>query len=179
LTDPAAAAANGLVAPGLVGPTATVAPTVCMVPGAAGTAGTLGLLLSTQLTDAGRLNLLRHGLLPVALGRTGLRASLRSVIATVRDLARQATNQHQSDHPSGADPPLPTPGPAPMPTPPTPEQSSGSFVQGGSHGHHKGGGSYAILAGVLLVLCLRPLLLARLARSTEYWRSVRPLALPG
>ena len=149
-----------------------------MLPGAQGTGGALGLLLTSQLTETGKLNLLRHGLLPGALSRSSLRASLRSVIASVRELARQA-NQRQGDHPSGADPPLPTPVPAPMPTPPTPEQSTGSFVPGGSHGHHKGSSSYAILTGALLVLFLRPLLLARLARSTEYWRSVRPLALPG
>ena len=140
--------------------------------------GALGLLLTTQLTDTGKFDLLRHGLLGGALSRSSLTAGLSSVIASVRDLARQA-NQRQGDHPSGADPPLPTPVPAPMPAPPSPEQSTGSFVPAGSHGHHKGGSSYAVLTGALLVLYLRPLLLARLARSTEYWRSVRPLALPG
>jgi hypothetical protein len=70
--------------------------------------------------------------------------------------------------------------PAPPPAPPAPaEQSSGSSVSTGSHNHHKGGSSHAVLAGALLVLFLRPLAFARLASSSGFSRSFRPLALPG
>src|SRR6266511_1156835 len=77
-------------------------------------------------------------------------------------------------------PPMPTPVPAPPTPPPAPaEQSSGSSISGGSHNHHKGGSSHAVLGGRLLVLYLRPLALARLASFSGFSRSFRPLALPG
>jgi len=138
----------------------------------------VALLISTPLT--GSFALLSQGLMTTALPGSGFRLALGDVIAHVRDLARQA-KKLPGEAPSGTDPPtMPTPVPAPPPPPPAPaEQSSGSSIWGGSHNHHKGGSSHAVLGGRLLVLYLRPLALARLASFSGFSRSFRPLALPG
>jgi hypothetical protein len=137
----------------------------------------LGLLISAPLS--GGLGLLSHSLMSTALPGSGLRAGIGDVIEHVRDLARQAKGGPTQTPAGGNSPPLPTPAPAP-PAPPAPsEQSGGSSVSSGSHGHHKGGNSYALVAGALLVLFLRPLALARLTRSSGYSRAFRPLVLPG
>jgi hypothetical protein len=149
---------------------------VVLGPPSAGDA--LVLLIKSPL--AGGLGLLSQSLLPSGLpGSVDLRAGLDEVIQHVRDLAEQAKSL-PTPAPAGSDTPsLPTPAPAP-PAPPAPqEQSNGSSVSGSSHSHHKGGHAYAIVAGALLVLCLRPLALSRLTRSSGYSRSFRPLALPG
>jgi hypothetical protein len=137
----------------------------------------LGLLLSAPLQ--GGFGLLSHSLLSTALPGSGLRDGIGDVIEHVRNLARQAKGT-PAQAPAGSNAPaLPTPAPAP-PAPPAPsEQSSGSSVSSSSHGHHKGGNSYAVVAGALLVLFLRPLALARLTHSSGYSRSFRPLVLPG
>jgi hypothetical protein len=95
-------------------------------------------------------------------------------------LTQQATKDADEPPTGAGSPPLPTPVPGPPPAPPAPaEQSSGSSVSIGFHNHLKGGSWYAVLGGALLVLYLRPLVLARLGRSSGLSRSYRPLALPG
>jgi len=152
---------------------------VCLAPaGLLGiSVGGLSLLFTTPFTS--RIGLLGQSLTGVLPG-SSLGASLGNVLDQVGDFARQAKKGH-GKAPTDADPsPLPTPVPAPLPAPPAPaEQSGGSSVSANSHNHHKGGGSHAVLSGALLVLYLRPLALARLARSSGYSRSFRPLVLPG
>ncbi|HZD71610.1 MAG TPA: hypothetical protein VFA45_22685 [Actinomycetes bacterium] len=156
--------------PGPIGPPNPAAPRVCPSP------SDLGLLIAAPFGGGfGLQNLIGSG-----LSGSGLGASLGEVIEHVRDLGGQAKSV-PSETPSGADPsPLPKPDPAPPPAPPAPaEQSSGSSVSASFHTHHKGGSSYAILGGMLFVLFLRPLALSRLASSSGFSRSFRPLALPG
>ncbi|HZD74024.1 MAG TPA: hypothetical protein VE776_09110 [Actinomycetota bacterium] len=158
-----------------MGPTNRVAaPQVCPSPSGV---GGLGLLIAAPFGGGFGL----HGLIDSGLSGSGLGESLGDVVEHTPDLARQAQSM-PGETPSGGDPsPLPTPDPAPPPpAPPAPaEQSSGSSVSTSSHTHHRGGSSYAILGGVLLVLFLRPLALFRLASSSGFSRSFRPLVLPG
>jgi hypothetical protein len=165
---------------GPMGPTNPAAPPMCLAPVGPLTAGVagLGLLITTPLP--GGFALLGHGLMATALPGSGLRLGLSDVIEHVRDLAQQA-KKLPGKTPNGTDPsPLPTPMPAPPPAPPAPaEQSGGSSVSTGSHNHHKGGSSHAVLGGALLVLYLRPLGLSRMASASGFSRSFRPLALPG
>ena len=172
--------ATGPAVVGPMGPTNPAAPTMCLAPVGPLTTGVagLGLLITTPLP--GGFTLLGHGLIATALPGSGLRLGLSDVIEHVRDLARQAKTL-PGKTPNGTDPsPLPAPMPAPPPAPPAPaEQSSGSSVSTGSHNHHKGGSSHAILGGALLVFYLRPLGLSRMASASGFSRSFRPLALPG
>ena len=172
--------ATGPAVVGPMGPTNPAAPTMCLAPVGPLTTGVagLGLLITTPLP--GGFTLLGHGLIATVLPGSGLRLGLSDVIEHVRDLARQAKTL-PGKTPNGTDPsPLPAPMPAPPPAPPAPaEQSSGSSVSTGSHNHHKGGSSHAILGGALLVFYLRPLGLSRMASASGFSRSFRPLALPG
>jgi len=166
---------------GMIGPTNSAVLPVCPAPAGTLTSGVAGLSLLIASPLGGGLGLLEHSLFTGVLPKVGLRASLDDVLGHVRALARQV-KQASDKPPAGADPrALPTPVPAPPPpAPPAPaEQSSGSSISVGSHNHHKGGSSHAVLGGGLLVLYLRPLALARLAGFSGYSRSFRPLALPG
>jgi len=164
---------------GLMGPTDPSALLACIVPGTqlAASVSELTLLVASPLAGvASPITLLGQGLTN-AISTSGLQDSLSDVIEHVRDLAGDSQKTPDKHH-GGTEPRVPTPVPAPLPPAPA-EQSSGSSVSVGSHGHNKGGSSYVILTGALLVLYLRPLVLARLGRSNGCSRAFRPLALPG